>query len=255
VTTIRTPATVDEAVDRLQDIDRLLMVKGWERALILATIVRLGESRGRGIGNDGSVISPVTFAERGIPGLQHAPTVRLYVQRWLDANDGQYPEADQEYVLPTSPWPPVDKADAGSRATPTNIGKQLEKNPALRAAAIKAIAEDHTDEYLAPIRQGGDLREMAADAVVEAFSADAEKAGPAPFDYPPPGPSDDVVELSRLLRLAEARTDDVVEWFKHNPDVHVESDQMQRARERIVRAWVGLAARFTTAPAAVEDEV
>ena len=38
---IHTPASLEEADQRFGDIERVLMARGWERAAILATVVRL----------------------------------------------------------------------------------------------------------------------------------------------------------------------------------------------------------------------
>ena len=149
--TIHTPASLDEADRRLTNIERVLMTRGWERAAILATVVRLPGSGGpAGRANRRSeVCSAEQYAERSIPGLQSANTIRLYVQRWLDANGGKYPKADSDIVLPDTKWPPVDSSDTGSRTTTSNIGRQIASNPKLAEAAAVALADgaiEHVDK-------------------------------------------------------------------------------------------------------------
>jgi hypothetical protein len=135
---IHTPASLAEADRRLTDIERVLMARGWERAAILATVVRLP---GSGRKAESGFCSPNEYADRRIPGLLKHEVIRTYVQRWLDANGGTYPDADTDIELPSTPWPPIDKGDAGSRATPSNIGRQMAANPELAQAAAEALAE------------------------------------------------------------------------------------------------------------------
>jgi hypothetical protein len=121
-------------------IDRLLTTKGWERAAILATIVRLPGSGGHPdrANRRTEVCSAEQLAEHNIPGLS-ANTIRTYVQRWLDANGGKYPKADADIKLPATSWPPVDPSDGGSRTTARNIGRQIAAKPELAQAAAEAL--------------------------------------------------------------------------------------------------------------------
>jgi len=139
--TIHTPASLDEADRRLTNIERVLMTRGWERAAILATVVRLDQQPGRKSVRSDRFLTPTEYADRRIPGLQSHNTVQLYVQRWLDANGGKYPKPDSDIVLPDTKWPPVDSSDTGSRTTASNIGRQIADNPKLAEAAAVALAD------------------------------------------------------------------------------------------------------------------
>lgn len=144
-TIIHTPASADEATERLTAIDRVLRARHWERAAILATIVRLPGSGGtpdRKANRGSQVCSAEQLTERKIPGLRDANTIRLYVQRWLDAHDGRYPEADIDIELPTTTWPPVDKNDAGTRM-PKAIDKAMDK--LIEEHGVQAVIDElHT---------------------------------------------------------------------------------------------------------------
>lgn len=156
MTTVTVPATVEEAVDRLRKLDRLLMAKGWERAAILATFIRLpgSGSHNKRLNRGSPVLSAEQFAADGIPGLRDPNTIRLYVQRWLDANGGRYPTPGDTIELPAGPWPPttpeVDArtqkvadaeaiaAQAEADGTGTSKALDIAKNTKAMAAAIKA---------------------------------------------------------------------------------------------------------------------
>lgn len=191
MTTIRTPLSNEEGITRLEVIDELVTSKGWERAAILATIVRLpGQGSRTDLAtspNAGKFLTAEQFADLGISGLRKADTVRKYVQRWLDAN-GEYPEYGAKVDLPVKRWPPVDPSDGGSRATPSNIERMVRENREHAEAAIRGLAEgglDHVDDGSVEklVHGAATARPVPTRAGVGRELND--RAGDAPFDSPP----------------------------------------------------------------------
>lgn len=112
MSSITIPGNIGEATARLDGIEALLTTKGWERAAIVAAFVRLGKRNSEG--HDWMTTSE--FRNLGISGLRTTDTVALYVQRWLDANEGVYPEPGQEVVLPDDTWPPTRTGTDGANS-------------------------------------------------------------------------------------------------------------------------------------------
>jgi hypothetical protein len=157
---ITIPSTVEEAATALGGLEALLTAKEWQRAAIVAAFVKIGEGRGKSIGNSSSAISPVRFAKLKINGLQSENTVRMYVQRWLDAHDGVHPEPGAQVLLPETPWPVTrtgtDGYDSEEGAVET-IKKLTRKHPtAITKAAEESdeVAEATADavEQSSPVR-------------------------------------------------------------------------------------------------------
>lgn len=110
MTSIRVPSTIAKGVAKLNDLGTLATATEWERAAIVAAFVRLapspgGDQRPSNVSSDNE--TPTEFAARGIHGLRSHNTVRLYVQRWLDANGGTYPKPGSTVLLPGDEWPPT----------------------------------------------------------------------------------------------------------------------------------------------------
>jgi len=131
------PASIDEAVSNLNGIEALLTAKGWERAAIVAAFVRLGE-HGVSPAKATSSLSTHEFAALGIAGLKSKDTVRTYVQRWLDANNGKHPKPGSKVKLPASPWETVNMT---SPNTPTRVRSAIAKDPAKLAAVTQQAVE------------------------------------------------------------------------------------------------------------------
>jgi len=140
MTTVSIPKSVGEAQARLTDVERLLTAKEWERAAIVAAFVRLDRGNGgrKEVRTSTHFVSAREFARRGVIGLKSDRTVSFYVKAWLGANDGNYPEPGSTVTLPTIDFP-SQPVNAGSRPTPTNIGKQLAEDPKLAQAAATAL--------------------------------------------------------------------------------------------------------------------
>jgi hypothetical protein len=118
------PATLDEATAELAGLGALLRAKEWHRAALVAAFVRLDDKGGRPSRNRAvtrAVVSARAFAERRIVGLSNQETVRFYVQRWLDANDGAYPEPGTEVVLPDADWPPGSTRGSDGYDSPKGV--------------------------------------------------------------------------------------------------------------------------------------
>jgi len=112
MTKFRIPRTSREVTDKLGELGRLLTATEWTKAALVASVVRLAETRGGDrrsssfkAGNGFETADE--FANRGINGLRSKSTVTLYVQRWLDANHGVYPALGATVNLPDIEWPPT----------------------------------------------------------------------------------------------------------------------------------------------------
>jgi len=191
------PRSVGGVTQELDQIGALLTATEWKRAALLAAVVRLpgsgrppaGEKAGSGF------FTSVTFAEQGIKGLRSKGTVQLYVQRWLDANDGEYPELGKTITLPDIDWPPSRtgtdgyESEDGAQAT---VAKLIEKH------GVDVIVDKLSDE------QVGDLVKRATrtrtDVTREAYNeVSGETLPPPPFKTPPevyPGMNSDVERMT-----------------------------------------------------------
>jgi hypothetical protein len=148
---IKIPATVEEAVSELSGIDALLTAKGWERAAIVAAFVRLGQSGDNRFtvgANTGPYESPKSFAALGIAGLKSKDTVQSYVQRWLEASQGVYPEPGANVTLPLVEYP-ASKSAAASTNTPAKVVASLTADADKMTDVIKQAADKLGAEALA----------------------------------------------------------------------------------------------------------
>lgn len=145
--TIHIPDSIDEAVNQLGGVERLLTAKRWERSAIVAAFVEPGEQHDNGSTETSSRLSPGQFAAHGIAGLRTKDTVRLYAQRWLDAHDGIHPEPGADVLLPDdTEWQPTRTGTNGTSsvegATERLVEMANELDPAAVAAAIEASAPE-----------------------------------------------------------------------------------------------------------------
>lgn len=81
---IHIPASIDEAVARLEPLGRLLTAKEWERAAIVFAHTEPQQGR-RNLGDNSPKLSIADFAALGIVGLKSRDSVRFYHQRWAEA--------------------------------------------------------------------------------------------------------------------------------------------------------------------------
>lgn len=160
MTTITTPASLEEAKRQLGGLGELITAKKWERAAIVATFVRLAEREGRpssGTATSGS-LTPAEFAAFGINGLRSRMSVTKYVQAWLDTHDGTYPKAGRRVVLPAEEFPPMR---TGTDGFATDSGAER---------TIDRLIEQHGPEVIAAAVR----RPEVADAVVRDHAANVE---------------------------------------------------------------------------------
>lgn len=135
---VQIPASVDEAVDKLGSLGKLLTAKEWERAAILAAFVEVRETTGRPAETRGTprFENPRQFAKRGIVGLRDDKTVARYVKAWMN-EVGVRPVSGTEVTLPTTPFP--SDSYTGSD---TGKGSQVEAVVKSNAPAVaKALAD------------------------------------------------------------------------------------------------------------------
>lgn len=154
--TVVIPGTIRQATRTLTNLDKIVQAQEWERAAIVAAYVRLQGSGGaRDRGQTGALPFETAgqFAQRGIPGLRSEKSVRTYVQRWLDANDGDYPVPGKRAKLPTGPWPP-DDANIGSRLSgdPERAVDQLVEKHGERAVAEAIVSRPRVDTAVSEAR-------------------------------------------------------------------------------------------------------
>lgn len=131
----------------------LVSATGWELAAELAAIVRFSDKPGRPvIGKSANYKSTVDIAKLSLRGLSSHHTVERYVEGWLAAHDGIYPEPGETVELPSYDWPPTTLLDqryqiedkeaitAQAEADGTGAAKAVDiaKNTKAMAAAIKA---------------------------------------------------------------------------------------------------------------------
>jgi hypothetical protein len=137
--TLRVPATIDEAQEQLDQLGQLATATEWRRAAIVAAFVRLDEGHGQ-TRSAARFESARAFAERNIVGLRSANTVTRYVRCWLDEHNGNYPAIGHDVKVPSKPWPP-SPYNTGSRTTPSNIGQAIRDDAKLAEAATRAVVE------------------------------------------------------------------------------------------------------------------
>lgn len=164
MTRFKIPRSPEAVTDQLGEIGELLTATEWKRAALLASVVRLDPNGGgrnaRKPAATGGFHSATSFSELGITGLRSKGTVTLYVQRWLEANDDEYPELGATVVLPEDDWPPTRTGTDGYESAtgvertidrliethgPTVIAQMVTSRPEMAAA----MAED--DQTFAPV--------------------------------------------------------------------------------------------------------
>src|SRR5262245_60167368 len=152
---VKLPASVEAAVEELNGIGELLRAREWHKAAIVASFVEVHTSRGRPANTrtGNNRMSTVDFAALEINGLIKPTTIQLYVQRWLDANDGRYPEPGSRVELPEADWPPSRggtdgyERDEGARRTLDRLIEKhgpdvIAKVVANRPDVAEAVAEN-----------------------------------------------------------------------------------------------------------------
>jgi len=137
--TLKLQRTAKGVIDSIAEDSEWLTDRQWKLAAKLAAVVRLPGSGSHNKQKPATgFLTCDEFAARGIRGLRKGDTVRLYVQRWLDANDGEYPELGKTVVLPDDEWPPTRtgtdgyESDEGLRRT---IDRIVDKHGAATIAS------------------------------------------------------------------------------------------------------------------------
>lgn len=204
MSTIKIPATIEEATASLTSIDGLVTAKEWSRAAIVFAFTR-NDGRGRpaaAVNARDGAFTMKQFADLKVTGLTKRDTVARYRKAWEQAvADGHATEveAGQKAMLPDVPWadyyttlehPGYQRANSDAlilQAQEDEVGPSkvidIAKNPKAMAAAIKAdpaLAAAAADAILAApdaIRSGA-LEHLAAaelDQRVAAHKARQEK--------------------------------------------------------------------------------
>lgn len=135
---IKIPRTTNKVVAELDGVSRLITAKQWERAALVASVVRLDKGHGgrEETSTSGHFESAREFARRGIVGLSSPESVSKYVRAWLSQNDGQYPKLGAKVTLPEVEFP-GDPGDEGSRVStdPTVAVRQVVARHGAKAIA------------------------------------------------------------------------------------------------------------------------
>lgn len=116
-TIIQIPNNIEDATVALEGLGKILMTGEWERAAIVYAFTEISDDQSH-VSND--MMSPLEFAELGIPGLKSKTTVRRYHEAWqtaIDSNDAAVTIPGHGYIMPTIPWPPMERTPRQSGAT------------------------------------------------------------------------------------------------------------------------------------------
>lgn len=167
MSTITTPASLTDALDRLGALDRLIRVREWEKAAILATFVRLD-----GDGNR-KTCSPAEFAARGIAGLRTQETVRMYVGRWLEQSNGRYPKPGSTVQIPDVEWARTRTGTDGHSST-EGMTKTLDR--IIEAHGADAVADRLADKAPGAVSKAADKPAVRRETS-ERHRAELEDAG------------------------------------------------------------------------------
>ena len=138
-TVITLPATVDEAIQSLDGIGRLITAKGWERAALIYCLTT-NEGKGRPAINGRNVpFTQAEFAALGITGLTGRTAVRLYRQRWVEYGDNDIMLGDK-VVLPDIDWPTIESRPNKNRVAAMDAD-DLASHVAARPDADKVVTQ------------------------------------------------------------------------------------------------------------------
>lgn len=180
------PASIDDAIGKLEGIESLLTAKGWERAAIVYAFTRdargdhWSEKRGE-IEDEKSSSIPVTdFADLGIAGLRTRDTVRRYRNAWIAGGGDPDIKPGDDVDLPEGDFPPEERQpriEVSPGSSPDTAVQAIKTmNLAQRTAALKALV---ADEAIAGERKAEAVAtvmsdDYAAREVVRAINSDVE---------------------------------------------------------------------------------
>lgn len=189
MTKIQVPRTPKGVMKELGEVGELLTATEWKRAALLASVVRLPGRGARREERTTTFFTANSFADLGITGLRSDKTVHLYVQRWLDANDGVYPELGSRVELPDLDWPP------------TRTGTDGYGSGAGAARMIERIVEKHGPEVIAAAVRRPDIARAVdrdQEASREVLKASVARA-PRPTAREPSGAAGDLLNATQVM--------------------------------------------------------
>jgi len=131
------PGSVEEATEKLADLDGLITARSWQRAAIVYAFVRVGSHGGdRSMPSSGlDRLTPTAFARLGINGLRSAETVRAYHGHWQYA-------IDQGLAEPVLPGQRVAEPDLGFPPNPDSTAGTSRSARSLPVAERAALVSD-----------------------------------------------------------------------------------------------------------------
>lgn len=133
------PNTINEAVDQLAGLDRLVTATEWERAAIVWAFTSPGNPLSGTKRVDTDPVSFATFSGYGIHGLKRRDTVQTYWEAWQKAIDDGKAKAVKpggQFSIPKMDWPPTGH-------TTGSFAKQLaNKTPEAKADIVRELLDE-----------------------------------------------------------------------------------------------------------------
>lgn len=146
-TRVTIPASIDDAIGKLEGIESLLTAKGWERAAIVYAFTeeRPAGNQPRQMANSRH-LSISDFADLGIAGLRTRDTVRRYRNAWIAGGGDPNIKPGDNVELPEGDFPPekrqprIEVSPGSSPDTAVQAIKTM--NLEQRTAALRALVSD-----------------------------------------------------------------------------------------------------------------
>jgi len=210
MTIINIPDSVQEAVESLEGIGRLLTAREWERAAVVYALTHYeGGSRGpRSSRHMSETLTYQALADLGVTGLTSPKRVGWYHDQWQAVVDGGYAdeaELGDEIEIPDDwEWPPNDTVgerdttmtperretlmqagrEAGMRtgskvvdvaANPRSLQAAIKADPATLRAAEEAVEEARAERHAKAVRQAGGNPDLPVEPFDGELAAEATR--------------------------------------------------------------------------------
>lgn len=182
---IHIPASIEDAVSKLNGLERLLTATEWEKAAIVAAFVTLDGTPGpKSSASSSRSLTAPEFAALGITGLKSKDTVRRYVAAW-ESTGLPKPTPGSDVELPTVPFPEAPKKPAEDKSVKEIIAEVDASDPVAVqeiAAASSAKLHEAADANRLPDADERSAREseveVVLDQVLDELDAAVSSLGP-----------------------------------------------------------------------------